>query len=44
MGTLTDKGRHDDELIDALMVRPAAPAMRQPGSGPPKNAPPTGNV
>ena len=23
MGTLVEKGRHDDELIDALMVRPS---------------------
>lgn len=25
MGTLVEKGRHDDELIDALMVRPSRP-------------------
>lgn len=39
MGTLTEKGKHDDELIDALMVRPAPQATHQPGSGPPKNGP-----
>lgn len=40
MGTLVEKGRHDDELIDALMVRPSlsAPARARPG---PSNTAPT---
>lgn len=30
-GTLVEKGRHDDELIDALMVRPRPEACDWPG-------------
>lgn len=36
MGTLVEKGRHDDELIDALMVRPSCPD-RALASGPAPN-------
>ena len=40
MGTLVEKGRHDDELIDALMVRPSlsGPARARPD---PSNTAPT---
>lgn len=34
MGTLVEKGRHDDELIDALMVWPLPEACDRPGPAP----------
>lgn len=39
MGTLVEKGRHDDELIDALMVRPSARVGNGPSHGGPSLAP-----
>lgn len=40
MGTLVEKGRHDDELIDALMVQPPLGPLPHPEACDPAPAPP----